>query len=187
MLKRLILPLVFALFATSCISSNDLTLVRTATYGAYTSGDAVLAANHSPIKIILQENGSSSEPGTAIASAMEQYGPKWFRATYSSTVIGHNTQGYELRWVYNAPINANEDRLCDKDYANSLERSKEPTHTLLAAFCRKSTFLSSIRATIIEDLNTDKFRKTVGYMGRKLMPIRNPDRIENCKKIEECL
>ncbi|KLN60853.1 hypothetical protein WH96_10340 [Kiloniella spongiae] len=187
MLKRFISPLVFALFTASCISSGDLTLVRTATYGAYTSGDAVLAANHSPIKIVLQESVSSPEPGAAITSAMEQYGPKWFRATYSSTVADHNTQGYELRWIYNAPINANEDRLCDDDYGNSLEISKEPTHTLLAAFCRKSTFLSSIRATIIEDLNTDKFRKTVGYMGRKLMPIRNPDRIENCRTIEECL
>ncbi len=187
MLKRLVSPLIFALFTTSCISSGDLTLVRTATYGAYTSGDAVLAANHSPIKITLQENVSSPEPGKAIASAMEQYGPKWFRANYSSTMTDHKTQGYELRWFYNAPINANEDRLCDDDYANSLEESEAPTHILLGAFCRKSTFLSSIRATIVEDFNTDKFRRTVGYMGWKLMPIRNPDRIENCKKIEECL
>ncbi|WP_085907727.1 hypothetical protein [Kiloniella majae] len=187
MLKRLISPLVFAFFTTSCINSSDLTLVRSAEYGAYTSGDAVLAASHSPIKIILQESISSPEPSAAIASAMEQYGPKWFRATYSSTMINHNTQGYELRWVYNAPININVNRLCDSGYMNSLEVQTSVTNVVTAAFCRKSTFLSSIRATIVEDIGTENFKRTIGYMGRELMPIKNPDRIENCKTIEECL
>jgi len=184
---KIIASLILALFTTACIGNSGFTHVRTESYAAYTRGDSLLAANGAPIKVVVLTEKDKQNIGNSIASSLEQYGPKWFVARYSADNTIKNNHGYELRWAYNTPENGNEDRLCNADYANSITTSEQTTGVVLAAFCRDSTFLSSIRARILEGQDSDSFRKTIGLMGRKLMPVRNPDRVENCRNLEDCL
>ncbi|WP_020590407.1 hypothetical protein [Kiloniella laminariae] len=195
MIIRLNIAFVLLLMVSACSSVAGFTHIRTPEYAAYMPGDALLAANNSPIKIVVLPQTSSggdtdqqvAASAAAIVAGLEQYGPRWFVAHYSAAPDLVANEGYELRWVLNSPENKNEDRLCYPDYAREITLAEQHTGVVIAAFCRGNTRLSSIRARIWERPDSEKFRETVGLMGRYLMPVRNPERIENCRNLEDCL
>lgn len=155
---------------------------------AYSKGDALLAANGQAIKVNVVTKNNRIDLANNVVASLNKHGPKWLNASYRPLSNDIEDQSpYQMKWAFNVPENGNALALCRKDHSNEIEvEAQKKTGVVLAAFCLHNRTLTSLRARIHSEPGSDKFVQSIGLIGRKLLPTRNPERIGDCTSFDDC-
>ncbi|WP_419903196.1 hypothetical protein [Kiloniella sp.] len=179
--------LIFSLISIAlfgCQTNGD--LIRPAFFTVtYSKGDALLAANGSPIKInvLISDNNKNFE--TRVSEGMNKYGPKWLNARYVPISQIENQNPYQMKWAFNVTEDGHAPGLCRKK-PTDLKQNTPSTGVVLAAFCLRGKTLSAVRARVTSLPDSEEFLQTIGNMGRELLVIQNPVRDSDCWVISDC-
>src|SRR5690606_30730930 len=123
----------------------------------------------------------------ATALALRQHGPSWLPRNYTDSAVDAGNGPYRLRVAYAVPRALDRQRVCETTMnASALESARSESEAAgtrtVASLCRGETTLGIAEGSPGSEvgLDSERFTRFVGQLGREVMPRRNPVMNDDC-------
>ncbi|MCZ6637513.1 MAG: hypothetical protein O7C66_04885 [Alphaproteobacteria bacterium] len=189
MFRKALLPLCLAGVLATLAACSGPAIYFTDIDTAYTRSEVLYATKGGPLpveaigQVTFEETLRGQALEQTVVRALSRFGPHWFAAGFTAGKDADPAPYYRVRWLFNPPVNFPYYTACAKDLGVQSRAWGEETGLVIAAFCRGTRLLSAARGSYGRPADADPaaFPRFIGIMGLVLMPLRNPDRGNDCR------
>lgn len=183
--------LALLLGAAACAGGNSGVVYNSNFTAGYDPRSLSAAMSRAPL---LVETFGTPAPGAAqesvsraTALALRQHGPSWLPRNYTDSAVDAGNGPYRLRVAYAVPRAFDRQRVCETTMnASALESARSESEAAgtrtVASLCRGETTLGIAEGSPGSEvgLDSERFTRFVGQLGREVMPRRNPVMDDDC-------
>lgn len=189
MSRKALFPLCLAGVLATLAACSGPAIYFTDITPAYSRGEVLYATKDGPLpveavgQVTFEEMLQGQALEQTVVRALSRFGPHWFSAGFTADKDAVPDPYYRVRWLFNPPVNFAYYTACAKELGVQSRAWAEETGLVIAAFCRGTRLLSAARGSYGRPADADPaaFPRFIGIMGLVLMPLRNPDRDNDCR------